>query len=73
MKKSSLWLSGSLRKSRSEEITQSTTSSSRGNKVSFESQSGRWLLKSPKMKRFLEAGSTEGKRSRIYYLPKKSA
>ena len=43
--------SESLRGRRSEDMTQSNTSSPRGSEVSFESQRGQ--LKSPRMKRFL--------------------
>ena len=35
-------------------MTQSNTFSPRGSEVHFESQKGRWKLKSPRMKKFLE-------------------
>ena len=35
-------------------MTQSNTSSLRGSEILLESQRGWWLLKSPRMKRFLE-------------------
>ena len=46
-------VSGSMRGSRSEEMTQSNTSSPRGLEVTLESQKLRWQLKSPRIKRFL--------------------
>ena len=47
-------VSESLRGRRSEEMTQSNTSSPRGSEVPLETQRERWQLKSPRMKRFLE-------------------
>ena len=58
-------VSGSLRGKRSEEMTQSKTSSPRGSEVPLESQSGWWQLKSPRMKRFLEEGRMEGEKESV--------
>ena len=44
---------------RSEEMTQSNTSSPQGSEVPLESQRGRRQLKSPRMKRFLKEGEKE--------------
>ena len=54
--------SGSLRRRRSEEMTQSNTSYPRGSEVPLESQRGWWQLKSPTMKRFLEEERMEGEK-----------
>ena len=51
-------VSGSLRGRRSEDMTQSNTSSPRGSEVTLESQRG-WQLKSPRMKKFLDEGEKE--------------
>ena len=58
-------VSGSLRGRRSEEMTQSNTSSPRESEVPLESQSGSWQLKSPRMKRFLEEGRMEGEKESV--------
>ena len=58
-------VSGSLRGRRSEEMTQSNTSSSRGSEVHLESQRGSWQLKSSRMKRFLEEGRMEEEKESV--------
>ena len=58
-------MSGSLRGRRSEEMTQSNTSSPRGSEIPFECQRGRWQLKFPRMKRFLEEGRVEGEKDSV--------
>ena len=58
-------VSGSLRERRSEEMTQSNTSSPRGSEVSLESRRGWWQLKSPRMKRFLEEGRMKGEKESV--------
>ena len=58
-------VSGSLRGKRSEEMTQSNTSSPQGSEVPLESQRGCWQLKSPRMKRFLEEGRIEGEKESV--------
>ena len=50
---------------RSEEITQSNTSSLLGSEVSLESQREWCQLKSPRIKRFLEEGSMEGEKKSV--------
>ena len=56
-------MSGSLGGRRSEELTQSNALSPWESEVPRESQRGLWLLKFPRLKRFLEEGSTKGKKS----------
>ena len=46
-------------------MTESNTSSPCGSEVPFESQRGRWQLKSPRMKRFLDEGRMEGKKESV--------
>ena len=58
-------VSGSLRGRRSEEMTQSNTSSPWESEVPLESQRGWWQLKSPGMKRFLEEGRIEGEKESV--------
>ena len=53
---------GSLRGRRSEEMTQSNTSSPQGSEVPLESQRGLWQLKSPRMKKFLKEERMEGEK-----------
>ena len=58
-------ISGSLSGRRSEEMTQSNTSSPLGSEVSFESHRGLWQLKSPRMKRYLEEGRMDGEKELV--------
>ena len=58
-------MSGSLRGRRSEEICQLNTSSPQESEVPFEFQRGRWQLKSPRMKIFLEEGRMEGEKKLV--------
>ena len=58
-------VSGSLRGRRSEEMTQSNTSSPLGSEVPLESQRERWQLKFPRMKRFLEEERIEGEKQLV--------
>ena len=55
-------MSGSLRGKRSEEMTQSNTSSLRGSEVPLESQRGQWQLKSPKNEEISGGGKDEGRK-----------
>ena len=48
-----------LRRKRSEEMIQLNASSTQGSKVPLKSLKGWWLLKSPRLYRFLEEGRTE--------------
>ena len=54
-----------IRRRRSEEMTQSNTSSPLGSEVPFEAKSVRWQLKSPKMKRYLEEERMQGKKKSV--------
>ena len=58
-------VSGSLRRRRSEEMTQSNTSSPKGLEVPLETKRGWWQLKFPRMKRFLEEGRMEGEKESV--------
>ena len=55
----------SLEGRRSEEMIQSNAFYLQGLEVPLESQRGRWQLKSFRMKRFLEEGRMEERRSRL--------
>ena len=52
-------MSESLRGRRSEEMTQSNTSSPRGSKVPYKFHKRSWQLKSTRMKRFMEEEEKE--------------
>ena len=61
----SVGMSGLLKGRRSEETTQSNTSSPRGSEIPLESQRGWWQLKSPRMKSFLEEERIEAKKKSV--------
>ena len=52
-------MSGSLKVRRLEEMAQLNAFSPKGLEVPFEFQKGRWHLKFPRMKRFVEEGRAE--------------
>ena len=59
-------VSGSLRRRKSEEMTQLNTSSPRGSEITLVSQRAiDGKLNSPRMKRFLEEGRMEGKKKSV--------
>ena len=58
-------MSRSLKGRRSEEMTQTNTSSPSGLEVPFKSQRGCWQLKSPRIKRFLEEERMEGEKESV--------
>ena len=58
-------MSGALRGRRSEDMTQSNTSTPRGSEVPIESLRGYCQLKSTRMKRFLEKRKMEGENESV--------